>query len=200
MPDLGKPHHGLDSRRPVRLSPDLPPGGSSQRVKTRRRLGLALGACALSVVTAVSTLGAPATTAAAAPVTPVSTRLAVGALLYETDAFAATNVQRVARGRVPLGPGGCLHKWAVRQARKMAERQEMFHQDLARVAKDCNLSYAGENVAYGYPSGTSVVRAWMASDGHRANILNRRYRSMGIGARKADGVWYVAQVFGRKAR
>ncbi len=37
----------------------------------------------------------------------------------------------------------------------------------------------------------------MHSDGHRANILNRGYRVMGIAARKgADGRWYVAQVFG----
>jgi uncharacterized protein YkwD len=83
----------------------------------------------------------------------------------------------------------------------MANQNRMFHQDLQRVVTDCGLSYAGENVAYGYDSGTAVVRAWMNSDGHRANILSRHYRAIGIGARRADdGTWYVAQVFGRKAR
>jgi uncharacterized protein YkwD len=82
----------------------------------------------------------------------------------------------------------------------MVEQERMFHQDLQRVASDCGLSYAGENVAYGYDSGAAVVRAWMNSSGHRANILNGHYRAMGIGARRAaDGTWYVAQVFGRRA-
>ena len=152
-----------------------------------------LGACALGLATAASTLGVVTTTAAPA-------EAGVVPALYETAAFTATNVQRVAHGRAALGPRSCLHKWAVRQARKMAEQQRMFHQDLSRVAKDCGLSYAGENVAYGYSSGTAVVRAWMGSPGHRANILSRNFRQMGIGARQADGVWYVAQVFGRKSR
>jgi uncharacterized protein YkwD len=65
--------------------------------------------------------------------------------------------------------------------------------------RTCNLVAAGENVAYGYPSGRAVVRAWMHSPGHRANILSRTYRGMGLAARKSDGVWYVAQVFGKHA-
>ena len=28
----------------------------------------------------------------------------------------------------------------------------------------------------------TVVRMWMNSPGHRANILNKRYRTMGLGA------------------
>jgi uncharacterized protein YkwD len=42
----------------------------------------------------------------------------------------------------------------------------------------------GENVAWGEGSrGTpkSIMAAWMASPGHRANILNRSYRDIGIG-------------------
>jgi uncharacterized protein YkwD len=174
MPSLGRPSNGSTGRRP-------------------RRFDLTLSACALSVVTTVSSLGLVTGTATPAQATVAST-------LYETQAFAATNVQRIARARVVLRPRACLHKWAVRQARRMAEREEMFHQSLQRVATDCGLSYAGENVAYGYGSGAAVVRAWMNSAGHRANILNRHYRGMGIGAwRSADGTWYVSQVFGRRA-
>ena len=169
------------------------PHQRTARTTRTRRLRTVLGASALTVTLAVSTLGAQTALAPA--------EAAIGPLTYETQAFTATNVQRVAHGRAPLGPGACLHKWAVRQARKMANQQRMFHQDLQRVANDCGLSYAGENVAYGYSSGRAVVRAWMGSPGHRANILNRNYRLMGIGARTSeDGTWYVAQVFGRKAR
>ena len=82
----------------------------------------------------------------------------------------------------------------------MAVQERMFHQDLGPVLRRCGLSYVGENVAYGYSSGRSVVAAWMHSEGHRRNILDRQFRLLGIGARQSDdGTWYAAQVFGRKA-
>lgn len=160
----------------------------------RRAMRAALAACVASVTMAAGIL---ATTVTLAP--PAHARLA--AAEYQAEAFTVTNVQRAARGRVPVRHQACVQKWAVRQARKMARQERMFHQNLARVAKDCRLSLAGENVAYGYPTGRSVVvDGWMKSTGHRANILKRDYRLMGIGARRAHGTWYVAQVFGRKAR
>lgn len=155
-----------------------------------RPIRTALVACAASVVTLAGalTLAAPA-------------QAQLPALEYQAEAFTATNAQRVLHGRAPLGHGACVQKWAVRQARKMARQERMFHQNLARVADDCGLGYAGENVAYGYPTGRSVVLdGWMKSAGHRRNILDPGFRAMGIGARKADGTWYVSQVFGRKAR
>lgn len=42
----------------------------------------------------------------------------------------------------------------------------------------------GENIAWGtgaLATPRSIVRAWMKSPGHRANILNRRFRQIGIG-------------------
>jgi uncharacterized protein YkwD len=118
---------------------------------------------------------------------------------YEQQAFTATNANRAHNGRKTLAPDDCLKHAAVRQAKLMAQREQMFHQDLNRVMRDCGLNTAGENVAYGFPSGRSVVNdGWMNSEGHRANILNPDFRLMGIGARKGhNGRWYVAQVFGR---
>ena len=45
-----------------------------------------------------------------------------------------------------------------------------------------NVSYraAGENIAKGQPSPEDVVRSWMDSKGHRANILNGNYSNVGI--------------------
>jgi uncharacterized protein YkwD len=120
---------------------------------------------------------------------------------YQSKAFAATNQQRDRHDRVEFRKQDCVQKFAVKQARKQARQHRMFHQDLGPVLRQCGLSAAGENVAYGYPSGRSVVNhGWMHSEGHRANILNPQFRLMGIGARKSDsGRWYVAQVFGRAA-
>jgi len=120
---------------------------------------------------------------------------------YAQQAFSATNAQRTDEGLPVLAKNKCVRRAAVRQATRMAQREQMFHQDLGAVLASCHLSAAGENVAAGYPSGTSVVNnGWMNSEGHRANILSPSFTLLGIGARKGhDGRWYVAQVFGRKA-
>lgn len=118
---------------------------------------------------------------------------------YQRQAFKATNKQRVERDRIKLRHQQCVQRYAVRWARHMAETEELVHQDLDPIMDDCGLNLAGENIAYGFPSGKSVVnQGWMHSEGHRANILKRDYRLMGIGARRDDdGRWWVSQVFGR---
>ena len=69
---------------------------------------------------------------------------------------------------------------------------------------------AGENLAWGAPSLTSsgTVSRWMASYGHRANILDPRWRNIGIGAVQVrdprgyygswDDVTIVAAEFGAR--
>lgn len=44
-----------------------------------------------------------------------------------------------------------------------------------------SVSAAGENIAAGQTSAESVMDSWMNSDGHRANILNASYTTVGIG-------------------
>jgi uncharacterized protein YkwD len=122
-------------------------------------------------------------------------------LRYERQVFAATNGNRSANGVSALRLNDCLNHAAVRQATAMAQREQIFHQDLGRVLRKCKLNTAGENVASGYRSGVSVVNGgWMHSEGHRANILNPSFTLIGIGARLGhNGRWYVSQVFGHKA-
>ena len=119
---------------------------------------------------------------------------------YQRQAHNTTNNQREARGLARLTRTDCVQRFAVRQAKTMAQQERMFHQDLAPILTECGLVLVGENVAYGYKTGRSVVNdGWMNSPGHLANIVNPAYTLMGIGARKGhDGHWYVAQVFGRK--
>ena len=40
---------------------------------------------------------------------------------------------------------------------------------------------AGENLAYGFPSSKAVVKGWMDSPSHRANLLDSQYREVGFG-------------------
>ena len=117
---------------------------------------------------------------------------------YENSVYVNTNTQREKYDRVALRGARCLDTYAERQARAMAKKREMYHQDLHPILRACKLSMVGENVAYGYPNGRSAVTAWMKSKGHRANILNSKYRLIAVGAyQDSRGRWYVSQVFGR---
>lgn len=40
---------------------------------------------------------------------------------------------------------------------------------------------AGENTAGNYLDGPAVVEAWLNSDAHRANILNKHFTNLGAG-------------------
>lgn len=120
---------------------------------------------------------------------------------YQNAVFVATNHARVERDRVRLRPHSCVQRYAVRQAHRMADKAQMYHQDLQPILKTCGLRAVGENVGMGYATGTDVVvLGWMRSPDHRANILRSSFRLLGVGARRSeDGTWYVAQVFGRAA-
>lgn len=59
----------------------------------------------------------------------------------------------------------------------------------------------GENLAMGnFIDDKALLDAWMASPGHRANILNQRYTEIGVavakGEYKGDSVWMAVQHFG----
>jgi uncharacterized protein YkwD len=130
---------------------------------------------------------------AAATTTPRATT-------YAADAFRATNDQRVHHDRVRLKKTACLTRVAARWARHMARTGSLTHQRLGPIMSRCHVSWVGENIAVGFVSGRAVVnRGWMRSSGHRANILRRQYRLMGIGAaRDGHGRWWTSQVFGRR--
>jgi uncharacterized protein YkwD len=45
---------------------------------------------------------------------------------------------------------------------------------------------AGENLAYGFVEASSVVEGWLASHGHRENIVNEQYTDVGFAVCKSD--------------
>jgi uncharacterized protein YkwD len=58
------------------------------------------------------------------------------------------------------------------------------------VQRDSQAGYSGwtalgENIAAGYPTPEAVVAGWMASPGHRANILSPNFTEMGVGVSSA---------------
>jgi|SRR5437868_4983487 len=58
----------------------------------------------------------------------------------------------------------------------------------------------GENIAAGYRTPEDVVTGWMASPGHRANILSSNFTEIGIGVSSGAGKFgtYWTQEFGAR--
>lgn len=55
---------------------------------------------------------------------------------------------------------------------------------------------AGENIAWGQKTPEEVMKGWMNSPGHRANIMNEKFTSIGVGYyQNAKGVNYWTQLF-----
>ena len=66
------------------------------------------------------------------------------------------------------------------------------------VLKENGISYmgCGENIAYGQRTAEEVMNGWMNSSGHRANIMNKNYKNIGVGYyQDARGVKYWVQLF-----
>jgi uncharacterized protein YkwD len=59
----------------------------------------------------------------------------------------------------------------------------------------------GENIAAGYPTPEAVVGGWMASPGHRENILSPSYSEVGIGIVSGSGQLgtYWTEEFGTRS-
>ena len=55
-----------------------------------------------------------------------------------------------------------------------------------------------ENIAYGQSDATEVMNSWMNSNGHKANILNENYSTIGIACFSQGNVKYWVQLFGEK--
>ncbi len=122
------------------------------------------------------------------------------------EVFSLVNQHRASLGLVELSSSGVLGDAAVWKARHMAAYGYMAHDDpappIARTAAEriaaCGYSGGGwgENIAYGYPTAAAVMAGWLGSPGHKANIENPSFRSLGVGAAAGDGTIYWAQDFG----
>jgi uncharacterized protein YkwD len=75
----------------------------------------------------------------------------------------------------------------------MQQMGRLSHDGFGVRIEACGGGAGSENVAFGYVSGDGVVSGWMASPGHRRNILGN-YTHCGIG--KAGTYW--CQLFKRE--
>ena len=116
----------------------------------------------------------------------------------EAGFLAKINASRAANGLAALSVDGGLRSHARNHTQDMIDAGEIYHSsgDELKAAAGSGWSKLGENVGRG---GTvdSLHKAFMASAGHKANILGD-YNYAGIGTASSDGVLYVTVVFMKK--
>jgi uncharacterized protein YkwD len=105
------------------------------------------------------------------------------------------NKARAHYGRAGLQVSDTLSNYARRHSRTMAAKNKLYHNPyLADWLKNLSWRILGENVGVG---GTvySLNNAFMASPSHRANNLDRRFRSVGVGIVVSGGRMWVTVIF-----
>jgi uncharacterized protein YkwD len=116
--------------------------------------------------------------------------------------LALVNAQRLLHGCHALAASEPLTTLAQDFSTEMAVEHFFSHTDPAgrtpwdRARALGITDLGGENIAMGQQTPAAVMAAWMDSAGHRANILDCRYRSLGVGvyfagSSTAGGPWWT---------
>jgi hypothetical protein len=130
----------------------------------------------------------------------IDVRPAAALSSIETCFYRAINRERSHVGRPGLVVKDDLTVIARRHSRRMANDHTIYHNNNLGNEIPGKWYAAGENVGMG-PDCQSIHDAFMASPGHRANILDRDYNQVGVGvALDEHGTVYVTEDFaGRRS-
>jgi uncharacterized protein YkwD len=120
----------------------------------------------------------------------------------EGQVLTLVNQQRAAAGCPALRADGALATLARVHSADMRDRGYFSHDspdglspfDRARVAGVTTMR--AENIAMGQATAAAVMTSWMNSPGHRANILNCDFKTLGVGAYFGTGGPWWTQDFG----
>ncbi|MBT3152915.1 CAP domain-containing protein [Streptomyces sp. CHD11] len=128
---------------------------------------------------------------------PVSAEAAAGA-----EVLRLVNAERAKVGCSPVAANSALTDLATAFSDDMAKRGFFDHTDpdgdspwdRAQTAGVSGLG--GENIARGQADAEAVMQAWMDSPGHKANILNCDFKTLGVGVHMGPGGPWWTQNFG----
>lgn len=138
----------------------------------------------------------PGKKAPSSPVT-VSEEAAAGAQVLQL-----VNQERAKVGCSPVAANSSLTALATGFSKDMAARGFFDHTDPDGVTPWDRASAAGisdlggENIARGQAGAAAVMEAWMDSPGHKANILNCDFKTLGVGVHFGSGGPWWTQNFG----
>lgn len=120
---------------------------------------------------------------------------------YVKEVIDLVNAERAKEGLPALTMDKQVQ--AAAQVRAMECEQLFSHTrpngtSFVTALQEQNVSYrrAGENIAWGQRTPKQVVTGWMNSEGHRANIMNPNFTTIGVGYyQNANGTNYWSQLF-----
>jgi uncharacterized protein YkwD len=118
-----------------------------------------------------------------------------------------TNAERKKAALPPLKPNALLMKAARSHSENMAKQDKLAH-ELDGKGPETRLDDLGykssgiaENCAAGQRAPVEVVKSWMESEPHKANILGEKYTEIGVGlAKTTEGKTYWTLVFATPAK
>ena len=116
--------------------------------------------------------------------------------------LALVNQERAKAGCRPVTPSQELADLAAAFSEDMAKRGFFDHTDpdgatpWDRAERAGIADLGGENIARGQADAAAVMQAWMDSPGHRANILNCDFKTLGVGVHFGPGGPWWTQNFG----
>lgn len=119
-----------------------------------------------------------------------------------------TNRVRDRQNLPPLKACDALMEAADLHAKDMATRNYFDHRSpdgrtmYDRLKTVVRVGSQGENIAAGQESPESAISSWSRSPGHRANLLNRDFREIGVGKAYSEkseyGTYWVQDFCGRE--
>lgn len=119
----------------------------------------------------------------------------------EQQVLELTNKERAKAGLKPLTMNWEVSRVARIKSEEMRDRNYFSHTSPAygspfEMLKKFGINYrsAGENIAKGQTTAQAVMNSWMASEGHRKNILNPNFTQLGVGYAKGSSTYWT-QIF-----
>lgn len=132
-----------------------------------------------------------------------TTQAASSVSAFEKQVVELTNAERAKNGLPALTLDTNLSKVARAKSEDMSKNNYFDHTSPTYgspfdMMKQFGISYkaAGENIAKGQTTPEQVVKAWMNSEGHRANILSNKFTHIGVGY-VANGNYWTQQFIGK---
>ncbi|MFZ3500626.1 CAP domain-containing protein [Streptomyces sp. 5.8] len=144
----------------------------------------------------------PAAPKPSAPAAPAAPPTSSGHSAEESAVLTLVNQERAQAGCGPVRANPPLAALAGAFSKDMAVRGFFDHTDpdgntpWDRATKAGVSGMGGENIARGQGDAAAVMKAWMDSPGHKANILNCEFRTLGVGVYNAAGGPWWTQDFG----
>ncbi len=130
-----------------------------------------------------------------APITPTAPTTN-SVVAYENKVLELVNVERQRVGLKPLQMDEAVRNVARKKSEDMQAKKYFSHTSPTYgspfdMMKQFGISYrtAGENIAMGQRTPEEVVKAWMNSPGHKANILKADFTHIGVGYVATGSYW-----------